>query len=202
MLKKATRVLLCLLALAPLQGAFAASVVYSMNRVVNNGTISGTITTDGTTGILQSSNIIDWNLTINADSDEQTVGRLFGPLSGNNSSLNFFPSSALFAINNGSISTLSFDFGTPSSEIFQLATPNNEVVWQMQAGAPFQAELIREAFPFFVSPIQAFESRGPVIISLGTANLAPTVSQVPLPASGLLLLSGLGALGLVKRRKS
>lgn len=202
MSKKTTRVLLCLLALAPLQGAFAASVVYNMNRIVNDGTISGTITTDGATGILQSSNIIDWNLTINADSDEQTVGQLLGPLSGNNSNFNFFPSSALSAMNNGSISTLSFDFGTPFSETFQLATPNYEVTWQMQAGEPFQDELIRELQTLSGDTIQSYKFHGPVTLTLGTANLASTVSQVPLPASGWLLLSGLGALGLVKRRKN
>ena len=41
-----------------------ASTVYSVDRTVGNGSVSGFIETDGTIGILKKNNITDWELTL------------------------------------------------------------------------------------------------------------------------------------------
>ena len=64
--------------------AHANAITYRVNRSIATATISGFITTDGSTGILSAANIIDWNLTL---SDGTVSSQLTGPLSGNNSSV-------------------------------------------------------------------------------------------------------------------
>ena len=44
-----------------------ASLIYLVNRTVGAGSVSGFIETDGTLGVLQTGNIIDWVLTLTAD---------------------------------------------------------------------------------------------------------------------------------------
>ncbi|MEN9630807.1 MAG: hypothetical protein RJA10_4035, partial [Pseudomonadota bacterium] len=41
-----------------------ASIVYSINRIIGSGTVQGTITTDGTIGVLQNVNILSWSITV------------------------------------------------------------------------------------------------------------------------------------------
>jgi hypothetical protein len=60
-----------------------AATVYNVNRTIGAGSVTGTIETDGTTGLLSAANITDWNLLLN---DSTATFNLFGPLSGNNSS--------------------------------------------------------------------------------------------------------------------
>src|SRR5262245_35686059 len=74
----------CLLALAP--RAQATPVSYNLIiGSVGAGSVSGTITTDGTSGFLAASNIIDWNIMLNPNPGAPFD--LLGPLSGNNSGL-------------------------------------------------------------------------------------------------------------------
>ena len=46
--------------------ASAAPIVYDVNRTVGVGSVSGTITTDGTFGVLSTANITGWSLSIDA----------------------------------------------------------------------------------------------------------------------------------------
>lgn len=187
MLKKILLILIANIAIGSQAYAISASATYNVNRIVGGiGTISGTIKTDGTIGTLQQANIIDWNLSINADSNLASLGQLLGPQSGNNSSINLFPSAALSATFNGLVSTLYFDFGG-SGETFQVATSNNAVVWQMQGGVPFQDELIRESGPDF--PIQAFEFRGSTLAAIGVTSAVPETENFGLMMSGLALIA-------------
>jgi hypothetical protein len=59
-----------------------ADTQYNVNLSIGTGTVTGTITTDGNTGTLTTSDIKDWNLTI---TDGANSVSLQGPLSGNNS---------------------------------------------------------------------------------------------------------------------
>jgi hypothetical protein len=43
----------------------ADDIVYTVNQMVGPGSVTGFITTDGTIGTLSSTNILDWNLTLN-----------------------------------------------------------------------------------------------------------------------------------------
>jgi hypothetical protein len=60
----------------------ASPITYSVNRTIAAGSLTGTIQTDGTVGVLTAANITDWNLTLN---DGTNTFILTGPASGNNS---------------------------------------------------------------------------------------------------------------------
>ncbi len=62
----------------------AGNINFTISNAVGGGSVSGTITTDGTIGVLSSTDIVDWNLLI---SDGTNNFDLKGPLSGNNSAL-------------------------------------------------------------------------------------------------------------------
>jgi hypothetical protein len=62
----------------------SANTVYNVNLSIGaTGNAIGTITTDGTTGPLGLSNILDWHLSVS--DGVHTTDTLLGPLSGNNS---------------------------------------------------------------------------------------------------------------------
>jgi len=107
-----------------------AAVTYTVDRTVAQGKISGTIVTTGKTGVLAASDILDWNLTVDADGVPATVGKLLGPLSGGNSNL-ALTGMALTATPTELFYDFSVFFG-----FFQLVTPIPNAVWQMQAGPP------------------------------------------------------------------
>ena len=181
------------IAFTPLS-ALAAPISYNINHSINAfGTVTGTIETDGTIGVLNSVNILDWNLTINADADFSTVGHLLGPKSGNNSFLVIYPESALSTSIVGQNSMLYIDFGG-SSRTFQIRSSDDDVVWQAQSGIPFQDELFREGH-VSVNPIQTYEFHGPVSYQIGTASIVPEVSKNGLMFAGLMMLA------LMTRRK-
>jgi len=73
--------LICLLCSTALLSS-AANVAYNVDLTVGAGSVTGTITTDGNTGTLGTSDIVDWSLLLNNGSSTFT---LHGPLSGNNS---------------------------------------------------------------------------------------------------------------------
>lgn len=43
-----------------------ASIIYNVDRIIDNGTVTGFIETDGTLGVLGDVNIIDWTFTLTA----------------------------------------------------------------------------------------------------------------------------------------
>lgn len=210
MIMKSTLALLagCIMTFSSLVDA--APITYNISRTVGSlGSISGTIQTDGTIGILAQANILDWNLAINADSDSSTLGFLSGPLSGNNSYISFFPESALSTSINGNQSSLLFDFGVSNQLLQILSWDTFSVAWQLQAGEPFWDELIREAppsyiedYPYYRDWLQEYEVRGDTLQTLGTGIIVADAADVSEPGSAWLLLTGLGILGVSYSRKS
>ncbi len=68
----------------PTLDTVGAPVIYSVSLVYTDGvSATGTITTNGNTGVLTAGDIVDWNLVLN-DFNPPTFG-LEGPLSGDNS---------------------------------------------------------------------------------------------------------------------
>jgi hypothetical protein len=65
-------------------GLCSADITYNVSQSVGAGNVTGFIETDGTTGVLGASNILDWNLLLN---DGTATFDLLGPLSGPNSVL-------------------------------------------------------------------------------------------------------------------
>jgi hypothetical protein len=120
----------------------AAGVTYRVNRTVDVGIISGTIETNGATGVLTAADILDWNLEVDADGVRDTRGTLLGPLSGNNSTVSFLIGSALTATSTG----IFFDFSAQGFPIIlQIMTRDQNVIWQLQAGMMGPNESIGES---------------------------------------------------------
>jgi hypothetical protein len=78
--------ILALVLLAAVAG-YAGNITYNVNRTVGAGTVTGVIQTDGTLGVLSASNIVDWSLALYAPTSSPTTYNLYGPASGNNSSV-------------------------------------------------------------------------------------------------------------------
>lgn len=62
----------------------AGPITYNVDLTIGAGSVTGFIETDGTIGVLSSSNILNWDLLLN---DGTTTFTLEGPLSGDNSGL-------------------------------------------------------------------------------------------------------------------
>src|SRR6516164_8683349 len=97
------------------------TITYNVNLASAAASVTGDNVTDGTTGVLSLSNIVDWNLTVSTPG-YGTVD-LLGPLSGNNSE-DFLGPNDLTATTTGlffnfqdqtASSTLYFDYPNGSS---------------------------------------------------------------------------------------
>jgi len=64
--------------------ASASPVIYSVDRIIGAGSVTGFIETDGATGVLTATDFVDWNLSL---FDGTSSFTLLGPLSGNNSAV-------------------------------------------------------------------------------------------------------------------
>jgi hypothetical protein len=98
----------------------AADITYNVDETVGsdqgvNGSVTGTITTDGNLGILGTADILDWNLTLN-DGTNPTFD-LEGPLSGDNSQA-IVDGSDLTAVDTATEAYLYFNFGDADTSTY------------------------------------------------------------------------------------
>lgn len=178
---------------------------YLINHWPGDGQgVTGTIVTDGTMGILGNQNILDWDLTLNADADQTTVGRLLGPLSGGNSTLSLTPTFGLsfdalyawpVAFQTSGLFFNSAGGASHSWQILEIVNRDGSVVWQMNALRDF-SELIRESNSLGNNPVQTYFSYRPELVELGK-----TVSAVPESSTVWLLVLGFPTLLLVIGRR-
>lgn len=92
-----------------------ANTVYNVNASFSGAGVVGTVTTDGTFGVLATGNILDYSLLANIGASQLS---LFGPLSGNNSQWGIFGSSLT-----ATATALSFDFSSDPSNWVIVQTP-------------------------------------------------------------------------------
>jgi len=184
--------------LAPVAGIFlslagspsplpAATVtVYTLNDVVGSVTLGGTITTDGTLGALNESNITDFDVTFTV------IGTTHITKSTNQQSP-FLTGTALTATSGG----LFFNFsGSGMISIFQ----QNNANWFMCASA-----LCTPHGDWFLNVFNVANGSGKLLDQSDIVEIAvgpgdPTGST-PLPAALPLFATGLGALGLLGWRR-
>lgn len=177
-----------LLATAP--RAQASSETFSLViGAVGAGSVSGTITTDGSLGFLAPANVVDWNITLNPNPGAPFT--LEGPLSGNNSGLSI-SGNGLFTTSTG----LFFDFSNPGYALFQNPAPGSGINYLCFAGngtlcGGFDGPAINDGTDVFGMNTQP-EMASRVLI--GTAG-----AEVPEPGTLSILSLGLVCLGVIRR---
>ncbi|MGY9047467.1 MAG: VPLPA-CTERM sorting domain-containing protein [Rhodobacterales bacterium] len=178
----------CALALR-LTAAPAFATTYNVNLGIGAGSVQGTIETDGTVGTLSQSNITDWHLDL------------------------FDGTYSFTLIGNGSVGDNS-DFLLIGS---QLSATLTQLTYNFISSgvALFQAPTTGSGKTFFCIEGQACSFGSNQFSVMGGTDIntlqlsAPqsglvvfgTVSAVPLPAGGLLLLGGLAGIARLRRRK-
>ncbi|WP_426038201.1 VPLPA-CTERM sorting domain-containing protein [Cypionkella sp. TWP1-2-1b2] len=167
----------------------ANATTYTVNQSFGGGGVSGTIETDGAIGVIGTSNILNWSLTLT-----DTLGSFF--LNGFSNSEVHIEGSAFFA----TVTDLLFDFDAGSGFVaFQNPDfGSSQNFWCIDNGdcADFTVPGQTVSVGFAEWNVSGAHFSG--VVSIGT-----TVAAVPLPASLPLLLAGLGVLGISrKRRKS
>ena len=168
----------------------ANAATYTVNQSFGGGGVSGTIETDGTIGVIGTSNILNWSLTLT-----DTLGSFI--LNGFSNSEVLIEGSAFSA----TVTDLLFDFDAGWGFVaFQ--NPyygSSENYWCIDSNG---------GCTIYERPVQTVlvGSDGWSVSGAGFSGvviIGTTVAAVPLPASLPLLLAGLGALGISrKRRKS
>jgi hypothetical protein len=169
---------LALLGLSPAQAA-----TYNVDIVFDTSSIIGTITTDGTLGVLSQANITNWDLVLTEGTSTSVstptaishVGLLGGALSAD-------------------ATTLYFDFSDPTRSVFSFYQNVNSG-WSVNF---FDAYYSPALLSILVEPNSVGQSESPNgVMDSATGQ---TIANTPLPASLWLFSSVLG-LGLLLRRR-
>ena len=164
-----------------------ASIVYSVDRTIGNGSVSGFIKTDGALGELATANIIDWELTLTAP----------GLKGGSPDTIDFASRSLQRIVGTATTATatqLLFNFG--------LLDTNNYILFQ--GTNPENFWCLETKVCTFSSPAETIGVTSPVsrVTRSGLVAFAQ-VSVVPVPAAVWLFGTALiGLVGFGKRRKT
>ncbi len=176
--------------LAITQPSAAAPIVYNVNRTVGAGSMTGTIETDGSTGLLATANVVAWNLQLNG------IGSSFNLTQSNStdlvsgSDLSATANDLLFnfsASDNGYFLIQANSPGLFSGEHYYCDAPS--------LGGCFAGETVSPASVFDTSQTYVFAPRSGVEV-IGTAG----GTSVPEPATLALVGLGLGIAGVLRRR--
>ena len=169
----------------------ANATVYNINEVINvASSVVGTLTTDGFIGSLTDpTHIVDWNLTVTANT---VSGNLFGPSSGNNSTVTSLLGPALVA----SATDLTFNFVSLTASEFRIQSSNVSWLFEAYANPIFGQEFVTIDTIDFGTLGGTRNFSDSSVIGVATAT-----SATPLPAALPLFAGGLGALGLLGWRR-
>lgn len=178
---------LVLLAMLFISTSSSGATIYNVNRFIGGGSVTGTITTDGSIGILSSSNFLNWELHLN---DSITSFTLFGLNSGSANSTLRLVGDAFSATS----SELIFDFSVSgfSFALFQNPTDGSGINWWCLEGTSCSNNPGGETVGININgPIQFSPYTGQQIIA--------STSSTPVPAA--IWLFGSGLIGLIGMRK-
>lgn len=175
---------------------FASDIIYDVDQTVGVGNVTGFIETNGTIGVLDASDILNWNLLLN---DGTTTFDLLGPLSGSNSQFGLSGSDL-----SASATQLLFDFSGSGDAIFQAPTLFTGLdYWCTQGTPPYLSGITCSAG----TPNGSSLATGEVLITSSTdegqvsglsgTDVIASVSSVPEPST--LLLTGVCFLGILTR---
>ena len=164
-----------------------ASIVYNLDRTIGAGTVTGFIETDGSIGVLGSSNITDWALTLTAPN------LLGGPIV----TLNASDTGSTTTVSGSSLTAttdaLSFNFSADGHTDYMMFKVGSVGYCIHNCLSGWQSEAIMRA----TSP-----SNTDAAFTTPTGTIDIAVSAVPVPAAVWLFGSGLLGLVGVARRKA
>lgn len=172
--------------------ASAATTVYSINQTIGMNTVSGTVETNGTVGVLDASDITAFDLTVGGPGADGGPGAVID-LNQDNSIIRVTGDN--FTATPGN---LFFNYsGAPGYLLFQLGSFGTGMQYYCNAsttGDCFQgASAVPERFD---SATAQFEPR------VGNQAIGGILAPVPEPASWALMVAGFGLVGAALRRKS
>ena len=168
----------------------ATPITYNVNQTIGLGSVTGTIQTDGTTGVLGAPNIIGWNLALNG------VG----------ASLNLTNFNSSVFVNGTDVTAtatnLFFNFGAANDGYLLF-----EVIFGAGARYYCDAATLQNfvcAHGSSVVPQTIFDPSAQFVPQTGNQiiGVAGSISSVPEPATLSLLALGLVGLGVARRRSA
>jgi hypothetical protein len=161
----------------------SADIVYLVNEAIGAGSVVGTITTDGNTGVLSASDFLAWNLTLNGTSASFTI------TSSDPTAIIELVGSEVFA----TPTEITFDFSGSDDDghlLFQDGFHSGMHYWCSGATSS------TTCFPG--------KTVAPIMIGDGTSINVPAsgVQTMPEPSTWILMGLGFGALALAAARKA
>ncbi|MHA6723459.1 PEPxxWA-CTERM sorting domain-containing protein [Sphingomonas sp. RS2018] len=166
----------------------ANAVVFNMSRSVGKASVTGTITTDDTTGVLQTSNITAFDLTLVDAQGTRTITS-----TGDSPFISIF-GSALTATTSG----LFFNLSATGNNGFLLVNQGPQAFYCIQTGACFDFDGAGEGVSTNYSRANITVARQTGIVQIASA----ATGAVPEPATWAMMLVGFGGIGFAMRRQT
>jgi PEP-CTERM motif len=164
----------------------ASPITYDVSRTIGIGSLTGFIETDGNLGVLGAGDFVDWSLLLN---DGTNTYNLYGPLSGNNSSVYVSGTDAT-----ATMTQLLFNFsGTDNGYLLLQYGVGIHDGYHYYCDATFSGICLagETVAPAYYTQGQNVSRSGDVVIG--------TAASVPEPGTYGLMLTGVGLL-LGKRK--
>ncbi len=167
----------------------SANIVYTVDQTIGAGSVTGTITTDGATGVLGVSDILEWNLEL------QGVGASYDLTSTSSIAEKHVIGNDLTA----TTTNMYFNFsGTVGDQfLLQDGPEGGQTYWCNSVGTTSCYPGKSVVPVFYTDPSSQFD-----MTASGNQIIASVSSTIPEPSTWAMLLAGFAALGAASYRAS